>query len=56
MIRGNHDKVASGIEEPLQFNHVPADAARWTHATLSQSNRQRIAALPTGPIQVNDAV
>ena len=53
LIRGNHDKVAAGIEQPLHFNEVAAEAARWTFSTLTESNRARIAALPEGPIQVN---
>lgn len=56
LIRGNHDKVAAGIEEPLHFNEVAAKAARWTFSTLTESNRALIAALPEGPIRVSTEV
>ena len=56
LIRGNHDKVASGVEEPHHFNEVAATAARWTFDTLTEANRERLAALPAGPVCVDDAV
>ena len=56
MIRGNHDKVASGVEPPDHFNEVAAEAARWTLRTLTETNRGRVAALPRGPAQVDDRV
>jgi predicted phosphodiesterase len=49
-IRGNHDKVASGVEEGLGFNAVALIAARWTRNRLSESNRRFVAALPQGPV------
>jgi predicted phosphodiesterase len=56
MIRGNHDKVASGVEPPDHFNEVAAEAARWTLRILTEANRSRVAALPRGPAQVDDRV
>ncbi len=56
LIRGNHDKVAAGIEEPAHFNPVAAEAARWTYETLSESNRTRVAELPVGPVQVTEEI
>ena len=56
MIRGNHDKVASGVEDPTHFNDVAATAARWTFDVLTDSNRTRVANLPAGPLQVNAGV
>ena len=55
LIRGNHDKVASGVEEPVHFNEAAASAARWTLQTLTASNRARVAQLPQGPVCVDDA-
>jgi predicted phosphodiesterase len=49
-IRGNHDKVASGVEEGLGFNPVALAAARWTRHRLSEVNRRFVAALPPGPV------
>ena len=54
LIRGNHDKVGSGVEDPVHFNDVAAAAARWTLSALTEDNRTRIAALPAGPIAADD--
>ena len=56
LIRGNHDKVAAGIEDPVHFNAVAAEAARWTYDTLTEANRKRVAELPVGPVQLGDEV
>jgi diadenosine tetraphosphatase ApaH/serine/threonine PP2A family protein phosphatase len=55
LIRGNHDKVGSGIETPDGFNAVARSAIRWTFDTLTDSNREWLAALPAGPVDVNGA-
>jgi diadenosine tetraphosphatase ApaH/serine/threonine PP2A family protein phosphatase len=54
MIRGNHDKVGSGIESPEGFNSVARSAIRWTYDTLTDTNREWLAALPAGPVVVDD--
>ena len=56
LIRGNHDKVASGVEPPDHFSEVAAEASRWTLQTLTAANRERVAALPKGPAQVDERV
>ena len=56
LIRGNHDKAASGIEPPHHFNQVAAEAAQWTLETLTDTNRERVASLPKGPVMVDDVV
>lgn len=56
LIRGNHDKVASGLEDPAHFNAVAAEAARWTYRTLTAENRERVAALPAGPAVAADGI
>ena len=55
IVRGNHDKVACGIEEPEGFNVVARSAALWTLGVLTPEYRAWLAALPEGPILV-DAV
>ena len=55
LIRGNHDKVGSGIETPDGFNAVARSAIRWTFDTLTDENREWLAALPAGPVDVDDA-
>lgn len=55
LIRGNHDKVGSGIETADGFNAVARSAIRWTHDTLTDDNRAWLAALPAGPVDVDGA-
>ena len=56
LIRGNHDKVGSGIESPEGFNAVARSAIRWTHDALTPGNREWLAALPAGPLVVDDFI
>ncbi len=49
VIRGNHDRVASGLDDPLQFNAMARQAAAWTLRTLTPANREYLRALPVGP-------
>jgi predicted phosphodiesterase len=53
VVRGNHDRVAAGIEDPHHFNQVAAEAARWTLSTLTEPNRARVEALPEGPLRIS---
>lgn len=56
LIRGNHDKVGSGVESPEGFNAVARNAIRWTYDSLTPSNREWLAALPAGPVVVDDLI
>jgi diadenosine tetraphosphatase ApaH/serine/threonine PP2A family protein phosphatase len=56
LIRGNHDKVGSGIESPEGFNAVARSAIRWTYDALSEDNRAWLAALPAGPVVVDELI
>lgn len=51
-IRGNHDKVAVGIESGMQFNPTALRAARWTAEVLEEENAGYVRDLPRGPIEV----
>jgi diadenosine tetraphosphatase ApaH/serine/threonine PP2A family protein phosphatase len=55
-IRGNHDKVACGIEGADGFNSAARRAALWTERALTPENRTWLAALPRGPLVVDDLV
>ena len=55
LIRGNHDKVVSGLDRGGLFNPVALEAARWTEAVLTPRNREFLAALPLGPVLVDGA-
>jgi diadenosine tetraphosphatase ApaH/serine/threonine PP2A family protein phosphatase len=56
IVRGNHDKVACGLEQADGFNAVAKSAAHWTFDTLSPEHRDWLAALPEGPHLVDDLV
>ncbi|MEP6782952.1 MAG: metallophosphoesterase family protein, partial [Acidobacteriota bacterium] len=56
LIRGNHDKVGSGVESPEGFNAVARNAIRWTYDHLTDVNRDWLAALPAGPMIVDDMI
>ena len=53
VIRGNHDKVAAGLSSGSGFNYIARDAALWTQAKLSNENREYIADLPRGPVDID---
>lgn len=54
-IRGNHDKVCSGIEDGEMFNRVALQAALWTRGRLTPSNLRWLQSLPEGPIVIDGA-
>ena len=56
IVRGNHDKVACGLEQPEGFNTVAKNAARWSLDVLAPAHREWLAALPRGPRLVDDLV
>jgi len=56
IVRGNHDKVACGLEEAEGFNAVAKSAAKWTLDVLLPEYRRWLAALPEGPIEIDDLV
>jgi diadenosine tetraphosphatase ApaH/serine/threonine PP2A family protein phosphatase len=56
IVRGNHDKVACGIDQAEGFNMVAKSAAVWTLDALTPQNRAWLAALPEGPRVVDDVI
>jgi len=56
LVRGNHDKVACGLEQAEGFNTVAKSAAHWTLDVLTKLNLEWLAALPAGPHDVNDTI
>jgi predicted phosphodiesterase len=53
-IRGNHDKVAAGVEDAEGFNTIARSAVSWTMLALTPENTAYLAALEPGPIIVDD--
>ncbi len=54
VVRGNHDKVVSGVDGGENFNHAALAAARWTTTRLTAANLRYVRALPAGPLEVED--
>jgi predicted phosphodiesterase len=55
-IRGNHDRVAAGLEDGVGFNNVAKHAAFWTRDHLSAPNRNFLKNLIIGPITSDGVV
>jgi predicted phosphodiesterase len=56
VVRGNHDKIARGIEEADGFNAIARSAAEWTLNALAPDIRRWLADLPQGPQIIDDVV
>jgi len=56
MIRGNHDKVAAGLEPAALFNDVARASIEWTARTLSPEHLKVLRALPQGPQLAGDDI
>jgi diadenosine tetraphosphatase ApaH/serine/threonine PP2A family protein phosphatase len=56
LIRGNHDKVAAGLEMPDSFNPAALQSAAWTYDTLTTENRSWLSAIPSGPSEIDETI
>ena len=56
IVRGNHDKVALGLNQAEGFHAAARAAAMWMLETLTPANRQWLVELPTGPVSVDGGV
>ena len=56
VIRGNHDKVAAGVDTVDGFNRLARQAIEWTASELTTENRSWLAALPQGPVVIDDQI
>ncbi len=54
IIRGNHDRVASGLEDAYDFNRAARKAILWTRSQLTAENRDYLVKLPQGPVEVGE--
>jgi predicted phosphodiesterase len=52
VVRGNHDKVASGIEPAWDFHDQARQAIEWTTRVLPEQSLAALRALPAGPAEV----
>lgn len=56
LVRGNHDKIAFGLQLAEGFNISARTAAEWTLNALTPEHRQWLVSLPQGPTVVDDCV
>jgi predicted phosphodiesterase len=56
IVRGNHDKIAIGIDRAEGFNLSARAAAQWTLNALTPAHRDWLIALPGGPTDVEGHV
>lgn len=54
VVRGNHDKACTGLDDLEWFNPVARQAAIWTRENLTPENAEYTRNLPQGPLLVND--
>ena len=50
IVRGNHDKAASGVTSGATFNEFAREALRWTRERLTPDRAAWLKALPAGPV------
>ncbi len=50
-VRGNHDRVCSGLSSSVGFNPTARAAAIWTLAELTPGNLEWLREMPRGPLQ-----
>jgi diadenosine tetraphosphatase ApaH/serine/threonine PP2A family protein phosphatase len=55
-VRGNHDRVCSGLTDSHSFNPIAAEAAAWTHHHLTIANLEWLRSVPQGPIRATDRI
>jgi predicted phosphodiesterase len=53
-VRGNHDKVVTGIDNVEGFNPIAGVAALWNRAQLTSENMDWLRNLPKGPVGTNE--
>ena len=51
IIRGNHDKVCAGLEDPEWFSPVAQVSAAWTMQHMTPDNLEWLRGLPQGPVE-----
>ncbi|MBN2430859.1 MAG: metallophosphoesterase family protein [Acidobacteria bacterium] len=56
MVRGNHDKVCTGIDPGYHFNTNALASAHWTRDQLTPANLEFLRRLPQGPLRIDDII
>ena len=56
IVRGNHDKVAAGLDDAEDFNPMAKSAAHWTREALTPETLAYLREMPAGPLLVGDTI
>jgi len=56
IVRGNHDKVALGMNQAEGFHAAARAAAHWMLESLTEQNREWLVALPMGPTIIDGEI
>ena len=56
LVRGNHDRVCSGLDSPEYFNRYAREASSWTLQNLDPVNLDFLRSIPVGPIDLTPEV
>ena len=56
IVRGNHDKVALGMNQAEGFHAAARAAAHWMLESLTHENREWLVALPMGPTLIDGEI
>ncbi len=51
VVRGNHDKVAVGLDDTEGYNAVATSSLSWTSEVLTEANKAYLTKMPRGPLQ-----
>jgi predicted phosphodiesterase len=54
VVRGNHDKACTGVDDLEWFNPVARQAALWTQQVLTPENAEYTRNLPKGPLTLDE--
>lgn len=52
IVRGNHDRVCSGLDSGDYFNRYAREASDWTLDRLEERNLEFLRAFPEGPLEI----
>jgi diadenosine tetraphosphatase ApaH/serine/threonine PP2A family protein phosphatase len=53
VVRGNHDKVAVGLDDTEGYNVVAVASLHWTGAMLTEANKEYLRLMAKGPLNAN---
>ncbi len=53
VVRGNHDRVCSGLDSPEYFNRYAREASEWTLENLDPKNLEFLRKTAVGPLEVS---